>query len=59
MRLGGSPRSRAWFASHDVTTGVFYNLAPPSAAPLSAAAHEFARIAKQYMREIRPKVRGP
>jgi DNA-binding transcriptional LysR family regulator len=37
---------------------VDYYLATPSTAPLSTAADEFVRIAKEYMREIRPKVRG-
>ncbi|MGE3335281.1 MAG: LysR family transcriptional regulator [Rhodospirillaceae bacterium] len=37
---------------------VDYYLATPSTAPLSAAADEFVRIAKDYMRKIRPKVRG-
>ncbi len=37
---------------------VDYYRATLSTAPLSAAADEFVRIAKDYMRKIRPKVRG-
>ncbi len=37
---------------------VDYYLATLSTAPLSAAADEFVRVAKDYMRKIRPKVRG-
>jgi hypothetical protein len=35
-----------------------YYLATPSTAPISAAADEFIRIAKGYLHEIRPKIRG-